>query len=122
LDYPKLERALVHLSEALPEPPLWSAISTIEGKFLRQYPTLLDGEKIAALTRSSYSNDVHMQNELNNGAPDYSIAVGSEGIFMVFVVRDQYLLCFNFKQLNSMDGVVKAVQTNLAPLLEQLGL
>jgi hypothetical protein len=122
LDYPKLERTIVHLSEALPEQPQWAALSTIEGKFLRQYPTLLDGEKIAALTRSSYSHDAHALNELNDGALDYNIAAGSEGIFIVFVVRDKYLLSLNFKQLNSIDAVVKAVQSNLTPLLEQLGI
>jgi hypothetical protein len=120
VDYVKLERALVTLSTSLPEPPQWSAIATVEGVFLRQYPTLLDGDRVTALTNLYVTQTQSMLHGIDDGSFSYGITAGSDGIYLVFMLQDKFVLSFHFKSLNSIDSTISAVRNNWSRLLQEL--
>src|SRR3954469_13435661 len=114
LDYVKLERALRDLSDSLPATPKWAAISTAEGECLRQYPTLQDGDHLAMLTHANLAQVRNMLDDIACGGFRYSINAGQDGVYLIVLLGD-YLLGINFKEIASLDAVIKAVQENAAP-------
>ncbi|MEP7285245.1 MAG: hypothetical protein ABI947_05700 [Chloroflexota bacterium] len=120
MDYVRLERAIVDFARILPQEPQWTAISSVEGVFLRQYPNHLEGEHIAALTHSNMMQGRHLLHELDNGTFRYSINIGTEGITFILLMGDSHLLTLNYTEVNSMDAIMTSAVSNLPVLLQAL--
>jgi hypothetical protein len=122
VDYVKLEHVIVDLGKALPEHPDWIVVATIDGTFIRQYPTHLDGDHVSTLTHTNATQGRHLMHDLDNGAFRYSITGGSTGLYFVFLLSETHLLGLNYEQVMSMDAIVSAVPHKIAALIQVLGI
>ena len=120
MDYVRLERAVVDFARILPQEPQWTAISSIDGVFMRQYPTHLEGEHIAALTHSNMMQGQHLLHELDNGPFRYSINAGVKGITFILLMSDSHLLTLNYTEVRSIDAILASAEINLPTLLQAL--
>jgi len=118
VDYVKLERALATLTASLPDHAHWAALTTLDGKIIRYYPTILDGDHIATLTHTLMTQSRHALSELKNGEFRYLIAAGTEGFYLIFLLEGTYLLGVNIEQINSLDAIIIRVPVDLAGLIE----
>ena len=120
MDYVKLERALATLSTSLPEQARWSALTTLDGNIIRYYPTLLDGDHIAALTHALMTQSRHVLSEMKNGDFRYAVAAGTEGFYLTFLLDGAYLLGINIEQIDSLDAVLKRIPPDMTALFALL--
>ena|SRR5258706_5577320 len=116
VDYVKLERALATLIASLPDEARWSALVTLDGEIIRYYPTLLDGDHIAALTHAIVTQSRHILNEMKNGDFRYVITAGTDGFYLTFLLDATYLLGINIEQISSLDAVIKRIPPDMTSL------
>ncbi len=116
MDYVKLERALATLIASLPDEARWSALVTLDGEIIRYYPTLLDGDHIAALTHAIVTQSRHILNEMKNGDFRYVITAGTDGFYLTFLLDATYLLGINIEQISSLDAVIKRIPPDMTSL------
>ena len=112
---------MIDLGKNLSELPDWMAVATVEGRFLRQFPTHLDGEHIATLTHSNVLQGRHMLHGLDDGAFRYSITVGNGGLYFIVLVGETHLFGLNYQRIHSIDALIASLRQNLEPLLNILG-
>ena len=122
MDYVKLEHEMVELGRHLSELPDWMAVTTLDGKFLRQFPTHLDGEHIATLTHSNMLQSRHMLHDLENGTFRYSITAGNKGLYVIVLLGETHLVGLNYQRIQSVDALIASLGQNLQPLLTSLGI
>ena len=120
MDYVKLERALATLSTSLPDQARWSALTTLEGEIIRYYPTLLDGDHIAALTHAIMTQSRHVLSEMKNGDFRYVVSAGTHGFYLTFLLDDAYLLGINVEQIHSLDATIQRIPANMDELFALL--
>ena len=117
VDYVKLERALATLTASLPDQAHWAALTTLEGKIVRYYPTILDGDHIAALTHAIMTQSRHVLSELKNGDFRFVINAGTSGFYLTFLLNGEYLLGVNIEHMNSMDSIINRIPHDLDALI-----
>ena len=122
MDYVKLEHEMVALGRNLSELPDWMALTTLDGAFLRQFPTHLDGDHIATLTHSNMLQSRHMLHDLDNGTFRYSITAGNKGLYVIVLLGDTHLFGLNYQRIKSFDALIASLRQNLQPLLTILGI
>jgi predicted regulator of Ras-like GTPase activity (Roadblock/LC7/MglB family) len=117
VDYVKLERALATLTASLPDQAHWAALTTLEGEIVRYYPTILDGDHIAALTHTIMTQSRHILSELKNGDFRYVITAGTSGFYLTFLLEGTYLLGVNIEQITSLDAIINRIPADLDTLI-----
>jgi predicted regulator of Ras-like GTPase activity (Roadblock/LC7/MglB family) len=120
VDYVKLERALATLSTSLPDQARWSALVTLDGEIIRYYPTLLDGDHIAALTHAIMTQSRHILSEMKNGDFKYVVTAGTHGYYLTILLDGTYLLGLNIEQIRSLDATIQRIPENIDALFELL--
>ena len=113
---------MVALGRNLSELPDWMALTTLDGAFLRQFPTHLDGDHIATLTHSNMLQSRHMLHDLDNGTFRYSITAGNKGLYVIVLLGDTHLFGLNYQRIKSFDALIASLRQNLQPLLTILGI
>ncbi len=92
------------------------------GEFAYVTPWGLEDKSIAAAIHHHAIDEIRSLDETANGTYQYSVSVGSAGIYFLFHLNDAYLLtiCYHSIGVDSLDDVIDKVLLNFHSLLEVL--
>jgi hypothetical protein len=118
--------AIETLLSALPSQPRWTLLHTIDGKLIQKrgeflHPSL-STQIVSRATQEHRHAEINLLDEVGFGTFQFSLHVGSQGVYIVFHLNDAYLLSLSYENvlLISFDAVIESVQNNFLPLLEAL--
>jgi len=129
MDKAKVDRALQTFGNQLPEAPKWIILVTRTGELVNKVGAfdnltspLLDDERAASLLYDHALSEIKTLDNLKHGTYQFSVSVGSEGIYFLFHLNDAYLLGISYQMtvVRSIDAIVDAVLANFFSVLEAL--
>jgi hypothetical protein len=128
-DKTRAQEALQNLIGLLPERPKWvvllkrsGELVVRAGEFTNVRAPFLNENLVAVATRDQALNEIQMLEKIQQGTFQFSISIGSEGVYFVFHLNDTYLLGLSYQDVGvqSFDAIVHKVVTNFYSLLETL--
>lgn len=120
LDRDELEMAFAYLVGALPDPPRWVALVSVDGHCLGQYLNQHDDVQVADVMVGMKGSVDRLLHQTGNGELRYSINVGSEGVVLVLLLGDTHWVGINVPHGKSLDRVLQGVNEGLTPLMDFL--
>lgn len=92
------------------------------GEYADIIPPPLKDELVASGTYAHAMEAIEMLESMKHGTFQYSITIGSDGIYFIFHLNDTYLLGVSYQWVgvSSIDAVVEGVLANFYELLKTL--
>jgi predicted regulator of Ras-like GTPase activity (Roadblock/LC7/MglB family) len=117
----QIERDLASLSVQLQE-TRWVALVTSDGVLRGIFPSQpgIGEDRISAMSAAMLSLGERITRELENGKLRYNIMAGDEGVALMLVLSQDYVLAVGFNREISAQTVFEKLRESIAPLLKTL--
>src|SRR5271165_1640743 len=118
--------ALQKFNSSLPKPAKWIVLLKRDGGFLSRVgeymtylPPPLKDELVAFYTHAHAMAEIEMLDGLKHGTFQYSISIGSKGIYIIVNLNDTYILgiSYQWSGVRSFDETIEAILANFMELL-----
>ena len=119
----QIERALAYIAAQLPE-ARWMAVVTCDGLLCGTLPSrsIIEQDRISAMSAAILSLGERIAGELQDGKLQYSLIAGAEGMTLVLVLSQDYVLTLGLNREISVHTVFERLRESITPLLRTLQL
>ncbi|MEO8613378.1 MAG: hypothetical protein ABI690_36140 [Chloroflexota bacterium] len=131
MDVKKVTQAVEKFGALLPEKPVWMLLMNREGDVITQVgkyehlfhsETMLEDGSAAAWIQSHSTSEIDLLDHLDHGNLQYSISVGTEGVFVILHIHGDYLLGMSYHSIGvkSLDALADGIVLHFREILDAL--